>query len=419
MLEKKSEKNKGSLKLKIYESSLCILFFLMLFFPFSYQKIKILFVVITFFIGSLYLKNIKRESFLVVLVYTLTFFFFGIWGIVNGNLGALQLIKLHILWVIIFCVMFSGIKISTLRKIKKTFFFTIWSIVIYNIVSFLIYINGFSSKFYKILDTGTDIGIHEGYSQINSNNIGSLIFLISFLIVKIYYEFFFKKIKKSTLILLILFVIVAVISGRRMLQIMILISSVLGFLLLFFNLKLNKNKLIKVIGIALGSLWGIYLYFLLNPIFFSRIYEGIFTDKNDSNINVRYIQTSILVKEILNGNLYFGTGLGSVVKSIIRSEKLPWLVETANLKLFHEIGIIGSILIFSVLIYYVFLLKRCSKYKYFSYYLASLMATIAISIANFTNPYFANFDSMWIFVFPIFVYSTLKHKYKYKYNFRR
>ena len=105
-------------------------------------------------------------------------------GAINGNPGLSDTFRLNVLWVILYAL--YVFYIDSIEKIHSLVITMVWAtlaISIYNIAIVLSAVDIMPNVniFLKIDDDLTsDIGIHAGFIQIVSNNIGSLTFLAPF-----------------------------------------------------------------------------------------------------------------------------------------------------------------------------------------------------------------------------------------------
>lgn len=244
------------------------------------------------------------------------------------------------------------------------------------------------------------VGIHDGYIQLTSHNIGSLFFLVNYFFIIIVSK---NRPEKHTINLLAYFllILVAIISGRRALWITIAIVHFLGiFLSLIFPKFFNRKSINSFVIVSAG-----FLAILL-------AYLEIFTDYSlmktiehitsaFSTEDERSIQAPYLIEGFIN-NLWFGSGFGGEVE-YKRSGTTFWLYEMVYHQLAFNVGLIGLLI---TCLFAGFILARSlsalSQSSDYHYILAIHFGCLAFAIACYSNPYLGSFDFMiyiWLLVF--------------------
>lgn len=314
--------------------------------------------------------------------------------------------RLYVIYALIFLLF--NIALTSKDKIIILFKVMIASNFIIAIYTILLFTNAINLTNINLLYDFTftiNSGVHEGYTKIAGENVNSLFFIFPFLVT--YYRNSESKNKKILLLNIIVTFIAIIISGRRMLQIIAVLTIVFNYIL---QLKtLNKNKLFKHIlfmgGIVLISA-GI-IYFRL-PEFADYINIDILLERTaeafeeDSN-NVRYIQIVELLKAFIDKPI-LGVGFGKGITSIVRSVDMPWSYEVTYVLNLYQTGLIGFTIYISLLCYNIYLALQIKRnYSNDIYIIPLLMGYICFLLACFSNPLFANFDYMWIlYIIPIY-----------------
>ena len=167
------------------------MFFLMLFAPAAWQFIKIPLVIlsVTLLIHH-YLRHIEYKINSILIIWFSIFLIYGIvWSfiaILKGNPGASDAFRLNIIWVILYGMYVFYFNDKTqFNSIVKTMTWAAIAISIYNfgVVLFALGFMDNINNYLHIDDELTNaIGIHAGYIQLTSNNIGSLTFIAPFLL---------------------------------------------------------------------------------------------------------------------------------------------------------------------------------------------------------------------------------------------
>jgi len=399
-----------------------ILFFFMIFAPRTYQNIKIPLVIIVVNIILIQVitsgnTNLTRKIFiwfLILLIYGSAWTFIAV---VNNNPGAIDAFRLNVIWVLLYMTFICGINsYTTFYSLIKTLVISALMISAYNIISLLNMLKFWPDQLFIALDLGSRIGIHPGYVQFTAHNIGSLHFLVPFLIS----VFLLEKKKeiygvnnKLFTFTLILTVIMVFLSGRRSLLLVLLITPIA--IMIFNGITRNKTSTKKIIGkftfiiiiivvVAIFSLqWNLSIYM-------ERFYEAF---KNSPD-NVRITQHKALIDAFTRVPV-FGSGFGKGLPYKKGSER-SWAHELSySLKLYNT-GLLGIIIYIGIIAWiYItgFKIIRKNNTKD-SLMIALLVGMTGFLIANATNPYFGSFDFMWTIFLPI-AYINLKLQKKYKY----
>lgn len=388
-------------------------------FPRSYILFKI--PVLFFFIFSsffLIFKNKKIFLNLKIYIFYMSLILFGvIWSLIgffNGGslIGITDNFRLWVIWsVFYFIIVILLIQRDTLILIHKSILissFFIFNLNLFGILNFYYNWNIFSENFVDELDL--KVGFHDGYVQLTTQNIGSLFFIIPYLLSLQFRKEVFKLNNKYTKISLLLSLTIAVFSGRRALWLCIFLTPIL--ILIYSLLQKNFNQIKKY-----------YRKFIFVQLFFgSFILFGIFqTDVFDtptithlknafSAEDERSIQKSYLLDGFENYTI-FGSGFG-VVADYVRNDKEPWLYELTYHQILFNFGIVGSFLILIlILIYIILIIENINFYNDNSIIPFSILIGItSFAVGAYSNPYFGSFDFLiYISMLP---YLASKNTYK-------
>jgi len=337
-------------------------------------------------------------------------------GSVNGGetAGIIGNLRLYVLWSLAFCVFYH------LLMCGNAFLVFHKSIVVSGIIIFLI--NTFA-VINHVLDFGfipisiikdmnMFVGIHEGYVQITSRNIGSL-FLITTYLIAIQFQ-------KSPIFLnnwqakisLLLCLIVVALSGRRALW---LIMPMVPFFIITLALitstynKIGNKNILLVFVLCCFTFVVTASYLVLNGNSDATIKH---VENAFSSSDIRTSQSTELIDGFMEYP-FFGSGFGVSVGTI-RSKDTPWLYElTYHQKLFN-FGFIGSVILGVLLIVYLIESIRYISQGNKNYGIAFslLLGLIAQFIGAYSNPYFGSFD----FLLPLGILPLLSSSLKTKYQ---
>ena len=334
--------------------------------------------------------------------------------------------RLNVVWVVLYSSFVLYIdSIDKFKSLMKTMVWAVIAISIYNIalvLSVFDYIPNLNLLLQIDDEMTSAIGIHEGFIQLTSNNVGSLAFLAPFVLV-LYVMKCGKFIGISNRLLLfsvILSIITVLISGRRALYIAMFVTP---FLILYLNNYFTKNKnlilkrnVIKFYSILMLSLgvcsYGLIYYLNWDvAMFFER-----FTNAFESG-NVRSEQAMALYDGFTKSPI-IGSGFGIGVQDVVRSDLRPWTYELSYAVILYNTGLLGSLL-------YVICMGIIFR-SYFKFLVDSsfdngitsslLIAFAGFMIANSTNPYLGSYDYMWMLYIPIMYINVVKLDVINRYN---
>lgn len=243
------------------------------------------------------------------------------------------------------------------------------------------------------------VGIHDGYIQVTSHNIGSIFFLANY--------FFIIVVSKNlpeprflNILAYLLLIVVAIISGRRALWLTLAIIHCLGlFLGLFSHRSFSRRSINKFVIIATGFV-TFALYYLVVYTDYSLIKTIEHTQSAFSSDDARSIQAPLLIQGFLD-YLWFGSGFGGEL-DYSRNDERGWLYEMVYHQLAFNVGLIGLLLacLFAgfILVRSLTSLNQTSDYNYV---LAVHFGCLAFAIGCYSNPYIGSFDFMiyiWLLV---------------------
>lgn len=404
---------------KFINLSIYIFFFLVTFLPRSHTSIKIPFLIIVFAISVIYLlknKNIIINSELLkwAYLYILIGVVWAFIGMVNGNniQGIKDSLRLNFVWILVYFVL--TVAVSNSNKFDIVINVIMISNVVVSIYNILLFTNAIGAtnlSFLYSLDAQSRVGIHAGYVQITSHNLGTLLFTTPFAMT------YYSKCKHKKLVMLniIISIFAILISGRRALLLNLIVTVMLILLLKIINNKYQIEVILKrtfyaaIIGVVSVVVLSVFNYLDLTVIF-KRMLEGF----SGSSENVRYIQGVELLKGFTWSPI-IGTGFAKGVSTIIRDIDKPWIYELTYVLQLYNLGIVG----FSTYMYVLFINVKCAvktmNKRSAPYMEALLVGYFSFLLGTFTNPYLGSFDFMWI-LFIILAYYNKVTKEETKYE---
>lgn len=238
------------------------------------------------------------------------------------------------------------------------------------------------------------VGLHEGFLQVTSHNVGSLFFISGYLL---YYAVAnqSERINIRSITALLCAMLAAMLSGRRALQLAILLAPL--FLIFTAKIFAEKNlvvgRIIKLwLIISLGVVMLLIFLFSNEYLYFGDFVErfaGIFEDDGGA----RTSQAASLFSAFLN-NPFLGSGVGGTTE-VIRSDDAPWTYELTYLQILFNFGIIGTLAIVFILFHEVWKIgcnARGGRLNYSIEVKSMFSGVLFLIFGAATNPYFASFE---------------------------
>lgn len=238
-----------------------------------------------------------------------------------------------------------------------------------------------------------NIGFHDGYIQITSHNIGSLFFIVPYLLV--------IQVRRDarylngwpTRISLLLTLLLAALSGRRALWLCIILTPSLILVLSwlsssFQHLKRNQKTLLLVSSLFIFIL--VPLVVVIGQGFDNATLDHLlaaFSAEDERSIQLGYLIDGF------RGYPLFGTGFGAILP-YIRSYEEPWLYELTYFQLLLNLGLVGMLGFLGVFGFFntliIKLIRRHPEATVVPF--ALLIGLFAFLIGCYSNPYLGSFD---------------------------
>ena len=240
------------------------------------------------------------------------------------------------------------------------------------------------------------VGLHDGYLQVTSHNVGSLFFISGYLLYHIVANQR-KKINTLSVAALLCALLAAMLSGRRALQFAIFLAPVLLIFIaiIFSEKKLVIGRIVKLwLIIVLGVMMLLAYLFLNGHLHFDAFVER-FMQVFESDEGARISQAASLFSAFLS-NPFLGSGIGGTTE-VIRSDDAPWTYELTYLQMLFNFGIVGMAL-FAVLFFSEIWRIGCharSSHMHYSIEVKSMFSGATFLMFGVaTNPYLGSFDFM-------------------------
>ncbi len=252
------------------------------------------------------------------------------------------------------------------------------------------------------------VGIHSGYIQTNNTNTASLIFIVPFIMTHLLLNN--EMFRKYWLIIsLVVCLIASFLSGRRVLWLVIILSPLITMMLriaISSKVSILLMKRIFVFGVV-SIISVILVAYLMNCLelinldsFFKRVSDFFVPEKT----GIRSLQAKFLM-DVFYENILLGSGVGGAADF---SKNNPWVYELTYVQLLSNIGIIGTLLIVGLILYFFIWTIRSLRIPttYYTTNLAIANGMLCYFIAAATNPYLGSFDGLFPFAIMPLIIST-------------
>lgn len=391
---------------KLYVISGFLFLFFMLAFPSAFQGIKYTSMLILILLSTteLVLKNkLSKQVVLSIGIWLLYFLISLIIGVINGFKVDFELISIYFITPVL-ALIFSTSICNNARFIylNKMLILITFLICIIDLVYLMNVTQLISLPFEINSEIFGSAVLSTEKVEFRITNQTSLMFLLPYL-VAIYYSKGYENVKEGRFILATIFIglVLVIFSGRRALELMVLMS----FVLTYFLLKIkNKSRKVLTRRIFYNRLKGILGFFLLMIIILFYFFESIddffdfsnliystfisaFDSKTESG-DLRVQQSLALYNGWLESP-FFGHGINSYPKEIIRNNYTPWAYEQVYQALLFQGGIFGFGLFFAYIGFIMLnLYQKAGKLILVEnkYFLGILIGFFCFVIAGASNP---------------------------------
>lgn len=396
-----------------------ILFLISLFSPTTIMLPK--YVLLPAFVVFLLFYTVMGEEFLIdknILTILISVVCVGIlwtvYGVYLQNPGAHTAVTVYIFYPFLFIgIVVTSIKsLESIKLINVALVFGGWLIVLYT-YSYIGYSAGIlPSELYIPLNLQQNIGFYGGFVEYTMDNVATLLFLVPYLIAAgIIWprDLEYSPPKWAIWALLIFALPLVVLSGRRMLQIVTLISIFTTYIIWYALPNRERTSQLfrfRIVTILFASA-SMILVTILNAtvvdlsVVFERIIRSF--DPSRSASTSHRARQFVAMMDGLESRPLIGYGFGSVVEEVIRSSEAPWAYELMYVKLLYNVGLIGFI---PYLVGFCWMCHRLLSIiqtgSVLGYHAAPmLVASISFIISSATNPYLNKFGYMWVIFIPV------------------
>jgi hypothetical protein len=335
------------------------------------------------------------------LIFCLMSMVWGVIGLAKGNpeIAILEALRVYVVYMAIFCAL--AIYVSNLDYQKHvdgvvvTGALGIGLVAVYTLVDHIFQL-GWLPQFIKD-EMYLQVGLHDGYVQMNNVNIGMLTFIAPYLLSRLLLSE--RKDRHAYLILgLVVAVASALLASRRVVLVLLLIVPLLIFAINFLagqatsrhRRRWTQAYLLLLLTAGVGTWMVSYWGFDFLDGFVSRV-MGAFNSDPDAP---RPLQHAALMAGFAD-NFLWGSGFGGIT-DVVRSDERPWTFELTYSRLLFNGGVIGfGLLMLFFLVYLLLVLRKIRQSAHAPIYISLLTGFLSVSIAAASNPYLSSFDFLF------------------------
>lgn len=254
------------------------------------------------------------------------------------------------------------------------------------------------------------VGIHAGYIQITSKNIGPLFLITPYLLSLQFTPGADEVRKRPTAVALILCLFVAAISGRRGLWLVIVLTpcAILGLSWATGSLVLmrpGRRHFLWLYSfvVALGIGWVSLFPKSITTAGYARHFENAFSAEDQRTIERSYLVDAFIESPML------GSGFGGYA-GYRRNDQRPWTYELTYYQTLFNLGIVGVTILGGLFgLYFILVLRLLRRYRRNAAIpFGLLLGVCSLFLGAYSNPYLGSFD--FLFFAGLLPYlSTFKH----------
>lgn len=237
------------------------------------------------------------------------------------------------------------------------------------------------------------IGFHEGYVQITTQNIGSLFYIVPYLIALIFRKELNTSKRKSETVLLLILIALSLLTGRRALWVCILITPILVLCIALVGKDMKALRWrTALLAYPIVGLVVIVLLLTLGGGFGPLQHlKNAFSAQDERSIQKGYLLNGFWQQPLL------GNGFG-VNAGYTRNRAAPWIYELTYHQMLFNTGIVGvSILAATIGAFFFKAIKATTERgasTIFSF--GASVGILSFLIAAYSNPYLGSFDFLFI-----------------------
>jgi O-antigen ligase/polysaccharide polymerase Wzy-like membrane protein len=328
-----------------------------------------------------------------------------VWAIIgllnpgNSVAGVADALRLYVIWSFAFLVLYSLLRSnSSLGLMHASMVLSGVLIAMINLAGLADQIGGWGLIPENLReDLDLRIGIHEGYIQIASHNIGSLFVIVPYLLSLQFRKDAVRPNTWVTKLTLVMCLILTVVSGRRALWLVVALTPCLILVLSIVtkshgSIGMGATRLLRAYTVAVVVAVGVIM---LRPNSLPEIgyighVKAAFSSEDERSIQKAYLLDSFAQSPIL------GSGFGAHAE-YLRNEERPWTYELTYHQLLFNLGIVGLVTLGSLVsLYLVLVASLLRRFKDESAIpFALLVGFCSLLIGAYSNPYFGSFDFLF------------------------
>ena len=312
---------------------------------------------------------------------------------VQGNLDAL---KLYVTWSAAFVILYTLLRAEpSLGLLHAALVSSAILISVINLVGLADEIGSWGLISESIREElELRVGIHIGYIQITSNNIGALFVIVPYLL-SLHFRADAGKVNSAFMkVALVLSLVAVAVSGRRALWLavvltpctILLLSSLTGS---YGLLKVGGRRFLLMCTVA--AVAGLSAVLLL-PEDMPEVGALVRLNEAFSPENERVIQKAYLIDGFMKSPI-LGSGFGAYA-GYLRSYERPWTYELTYYRLLFNMGIVGTALLGTLFfLYFALVIRILRRFKEGSAIpFGLLVGFCSLLLGAYSNPYFGSFD---------------------------
>jgi len=371
----------------------------------SYVFVKLFFLAL-FLLTAIVAVAHRKTRFVVHPRLVLFYLWIGVAGIVwtivgllhpgNYAQGNFDALKLYVTWSAAFVILYTLLRAeASLGVLHAALVLSAILIAVINLVGLTDQIGSWGLISESIREElELRVGIHIGYIQITSNNIGALFVIVPYLLSLQFRADAGKANSALMKLALVLSLVVVVVSGRRALWIAVALTPCT---ILFLSCLTGSYGLLKPGGrrfllmCAAAAVAGLSVVILLPERmpelgFLVRLNEA-FSSENEREIQKIYLIDGFKDSPVL------GSGFGAYA-GYPRSYERPWTYELTYHRLLFNMGIVGmAFLGVLFLLYFALVIGLLRRFKDGSAIpFGLLVGFCSLLLGAYSNPYFGSFD---------------------------
>jgi hypothetical protein len=392
------------------------LFFLMLFVPSAFQPVKgvLLLLVLAALTARIALEHrvaLHPRVAVASLFFSLVGLLFVLRGYLAGAPGALRMAQVFVLWPCVYTVLLTGLaRESRLWRVGNLLVWSTTAICLYSLI-FVLWSVGFwpDALYFSIRDQR--LGFHDGTVELSARSLMSLMFLVPFVAAALLtWPRTAPVARRSLWLALALGLGPGLLSGRRALQLVLVLSVPLALVLRMLlppRLRRSDRGVVRrtLIGAIVAAGLAVLTVQWMYPVRLGSVWS-VFTTGfqfgSDPVALSRAQQFDALIRGWLTSPL-LGSGHGAAAPDMIRSLEMPWAYELTYVALLYHTGLVGALLyaggILWIYIQAVRIIRGDTALAPLT--VAVLTGTTTFLIAAATNPYLERYDALWVIFLPL------------------